>query len=154
MELLIVVIIIGVLTSIGVPQYRKALDRAKAAEAMEMLPALFEARERWALQCRLMGGNCTQVTMEKLDIEAASGTCAQTCSGDDSWQTNNFCYHLANGAVGNQACVSATPCWGESRNLPSATIWYRGDKFSCNGNEDACDILNVTDEAGTYEGCI
>ena len=53
-ELLVVVMIAAVLTSIAMPQYRTAMDRSKAAEATQMLPALFEARERWMIenQCR------------------------------------------------------------------------------------------------------
>ncbi len=162
-ELLVVVIIMGVLTSIALPQYRRAMDRSKAAEAMQMLPALFEARERWVIehQCTWSGGaivSCDKgatLTARKLDVEskgAASGT---------TITTSNFEYNLVDKGsyTGAQACVSAKPKWGKPRGLEDgAVIWYRGDKFSCNGSETGCDILNVSTKktaegAMAYEGC-
>ena len=151
-ELLVVVIIMSVLTSIAVPQYRKTMDRSKAAEAMQMLPALFESRERWAAehQCEWSAGSMTDCdttfSTGKLDIESKGSIDAQT----GKITTPNFEYDLiAKGSyTGAQACVSAVPKWGSSRGLAGATIWYRGDKFSCtDGSEGAvCDILNVSDD--------
>ena len=39
-ELLVVVLIIGVLTAVGVPQYIKAAEKARAAEALQMMGVL------------------------------------------------------------------------------------------------------------------
>ena len=153
-ELLVVVIIMSVLTAMAVPQYRKTMDRSKAAEAMQMLPSLFESRERWAIehQCTwnagvLTGCNAT-FAPKKLDIESKG-----TISGNKI-TTATFEYNLIDKGTytGNQACVSATPRWGSSRGLTSATIYYRGDKFSCNDGENEnnpCAILNVDDGAGS-----
>ena len=142
-ELLVVVMIVGVLTSIALPQYRKALDRSKAAEAMQMLPALFEARERWRILNHYTWNNGSMgetPTLRALDIEASGLS--------DDWKTKNFTYTIvAPGSGIDQACVKAVPRWGSNRNLTSAAIWYRGDKFSCNGNDAACDILNVADSS-------
>ena len=46
-ELLVVVMMVGILTSVALPQYRKAMKRARTAEVLQMLPALYEARERY-----------------------------------------------------------------------------------------------------------
>ncbi len=153
-ELLVVVMIVSVLTAIAVPQYRRTMDRSKAAEVMEVLPALFEARERWVIehQCTWnegaisCNGSSPTLTIRKLDIElGGSLPTSEACTGT-SWETENFCYTLVAGGT-SQACVKAVPKWGENRGLTSAAIWYRGDKFSCNGNNDACDILNVADDS-------
>ena len=153
-ELLVVVIITSVLTAIAVPQYRKTLDRSKAAEAMQMLPALFESRERWAAehQCTWSEGEMTDCDNNeefwptKLDIESKG----QMYNKEGKLTTANFVYQLIDKGSyeGNQACVSAVPNWGSSRGLTGATIWYRGDKFSCTDDSDgaACDILNVSDD--------
>lgn len=151
-ELLVVVIIMSVLTSIAVPQYRKTLDRSKAAEAMQMLPALFESRERWAAehQCAWDGGAMTDCDATfspgKLDIES-KGTISNE---NNTITTPNFVYSLIDSKPTNraQACVSAQPQWGGSRGLKGATIWYRGDKFSCTDDSEGatCDILNISDD--------
>ncbi|MBR2082844.1 MAG: prepilin-type N-terminal cleavage/methylation domain-containing protein [Elusimicrobiaceae bacterium] len=165
-ELLVVVIIMGVLTSIAMPQYRRSMDRSKAAEAMQMLPALFEARERWMIEneCIWSNGemncpssvNLSKWTPKLLDIESKGTIDGSTI------KTKNFTYNLvAKGSVA-QACVSAKPEWGGSRGITGATIWYRGDKFTCSDtdtNHKGCDILNVirAKEKGTaleYKGCI
>lgn len=46
-ELLSVVLIIGILTAIGLPQYRKSVSRAEAMEAMVNLRAIFDAARRY-----------------------------------------------------------------------------------------------------------
>ena len=164
MELLVVVIMIGVLSSIALPQYRKAMDRSKAAEVMEVLPAIFEARERLRIlnDYRWSSGSLVDeddtavgVTMRQLDIEV-SGSVPNggDCSGYE-WQTKNFCYDfIAAGSVA-QACVAAKARWGANRGLTGATIYYRGDKFSCTDGSTAgaCDILNVADDSHR-SGCI
>lgn len=168
-ELLVVVIIMSVLTAMAVPQYRKTLDRSKAAEAMQVLPALFEARERWVVEhgCTWTGAagalGCADgetLTVSKLDIDV-SAIKRKTADGK-SFETNNFMYYLQTTEIpfggGNQRCVYAVPLWGAKRglaysseNTTAAKIYYRGDKFSCKDGTIAggCAILNVDNGDGT-----
>ena len=46
-ELLTVVLILGILTSIAVPQYSKSIQRAEAADALINLKTLFDAGKRY-----------------------------------------------------------------------------------------------------------
>ena len=46
-ELLAVVLMIGILTSIALPQYRRSVQRAEAMEAMVNLRSLFDAARRY-----------------------------------------------------------------------------------------------------------
>ncbi len=165
-ELLVVVIIIATLTGIALPSYRRAVERSKAAEAMQVLPALFEARERymtinqctWGVagtpQCPSGVGN---PTVQKLDVEV-NGT-----ANGQFLTTQFFKYDILSGVTGDtvsyQPCVTAKPLWGGL----DAMIYYRGDKFSCvdiDADEISCDILNVTPEPPASEpykyrtGCI
>ena len=47
-EMLAVVIIIGILTAIALPQYRRAIQKAKATEALVMLRTINDSAERLA----------------------------------------------------------------------------------------------------------
>ena len=47
-ELLTVVLIVSVLMGVGLPQYRKAVDRARVAEAEGMLRSIYDSSERLA----------------------------------------------------------------------------------------------------------
>ena len=55
LELLIVVIIIGILASIAMPQYMKTIERAKTAEALTNLATLRGAMERYWYEKITMG---------------------------------------------------------------------------------------------------
>ena len=48
-ELLVVVLIIGVLSAIAIPQYEKAVEKAKAIEAITLLKTLDEAQQAYFL---------------------------------------------------------------------------------------------------------
>ncbi len=53
-ELLVVVLIIGILSAIALPQYEKAVLRARTAEAKIMLKDMYQAFQ----VCQLEGGQC------------------------------------------------------------------------------------------------
>ena len=49
-ELLVVILIIGILAAVAVPQYNKAVEKARIAEALPMLTALQQATQRHVLE--------------------------------------------------------------------------------------------------------
>ena len=79
-ELLVVVLIIGILAAIAVPQYEKAVMKARIAEAKTTLKALVEAT-----QVYILTNDETPPSMDKLDVRPpASGNWRyfyRTCDG-------------------------------------------------------------------------
>jgi prepilin-type N-terminal cleavage/methylation domain-containing protein len=67
MELIIVVIIIGILAMIGLPQFFKTVERARFGEAFEILGAARSAQLRYALQ---NSAGTTTNDFNNLDIDA------------------------------------------------------------------------------------
>lgn len=70
-ELIVVVIIIGILLSIGIPQYRKALERSRGAEAYAGLAHIQEAEKVYYASNEVYfpcAGVCTDAEEQVLDI--------------------------------------------------------------------------------------
>jgi len=157
-ELLAVVLIVGALTAVALPQYKKSVERTRVAEALQMLPAIYESRERliwekgctWANtatpSCRCPSANA--ITFSKLDVTMKGKPSSGTVQ-----DTPNFTYKLfATVAPGaKDRAVSAT---FRNGSLQGVKILYEGTSsiFCCNKQGDPtnyCDRLNL---ATAYSG--
>ncbi|MBR2864705.1 MAG: prepilin-type N-terminal cleavage/methylation domain-containing protein [Elusimicrobiaceae bacterium] len=63
-ELLVVVLIIGILSAVALPQYTKAVEKARAAEAFTMLKSLSDAAVIYYMQ----NGSYTGFSNDTIDI--------------------------------------------------------------------------------------
>ena len=63
-ELLVVVLIIGILSAVALPQYEKAVEKARAAEGIALTRAIMEAQQRYYL-----ANNTYTTDLKDLDIE-------------------------------------------------------------------------------------
>ncbi len=68
-ELLVVVLIIGILSAVALPQYNKAVKKARSAEALVLMRAIYDAQERYK-----MANDVYAASLEDLDIDIGSST--------------------------------------------------------------------------------
>jgi len=136
-ELLAVVLMISVLTAIAVPQYRSSINRSRSTEAKQMLPAIYDATERWMLENNTK--STTGLTFSQLDVSMKGAA-----SGTDSWRTPNFKYtfqKVSNGTITDNAVAEFVKTGNPST---GAKITYTGSTFSCTSptsNASACTSL-------------
>ena len=106
LELMMVVVIIGILATIALPQYFKSAERARAAEALQMLATIRGAEGRFRAQSPT---NVYTTDICVLDVQIPSSGCAGAPSGV------NWSYETV-GAGGSPPIATAT------RTGTSATI--------------------------------
>ena len=160
-ELLTVVLIIGILTAVAVPQYRKSLDRSRMAEAYSVMPAIRESILRYMTENNLSTlfnhtaypAWTNNVSFESLDVTMKGH---QDPDNQHKWITKNFEYeifpviYLAEfGHNLSNLPVKAKFLRGRFKNL---TFYYsHGKTFVCEGQAGAteetfhanCDTLGL-----------
>ena len=107
-ELLVVVLIIGILSSVALPQYTKAVEKARATEAIALLGTLARA-EKVYLGLR----NTYTDDLAMLDFTAPGA------SGDevDGFSTKNFTFKVS------RATVSTFMAYAERRNQTGNDVY-------------------------------
>ena len=80
-ELLVVVLIIGILSSVALPQYTKAVEKARATEAIQLLGDMATAEQIYQMG---MGSYTTDLSMLDLQLPGVSSTTTSTT------KTKNF----------------------------------------------------------------
>lgn len=143
-ELLAVVLIMAILTAIALPQYRRSVERARVAEALQMLPAIFDARERLMTErgWNFSSSSLPPISFSKLDIDMKGKK-----DGDTKMLTENFSYSLADSCAG--VVCSTTDLWVSATFLKGTykgtRLFYKGGNITCCPGtvQDACSRLNL-----------
>ena len=147
-EMLTVVLIIGILTAVAVPQYRRAIQKSQATKALHMLRVIYDSGERLAATCGFKdfysmfspqgisdcSGNAKKLTFEVLDIYDSD----LPCSGTTSLTCEGFTYTMGKGVI--TATKNKDPYQDTQLRLHYETdLPY----ITCYGTEDACDLFNL-----------
>lgn len=97
-ELLIVVMIIAVLAGVAMPQYRRAVRKAEAAEAEAMLRTLYDSSERLVASFGYRSYadlyNAGKGQLSRMDMFGASNTPAHCTLQDYTMNCNKFNYNI------------------------------------------------------------
>ena len=80
-ELLVVVLIIGVLTAVALPQYEKAVEKSRAAEPMTLLSALGKAQEVYYMANGSYATKFSDLDVQIPDSYQPSDKCSLFMSG-------------------------------------------------------------------------
>lgn len=120
-ELMVVVIIIGILSAIAMPQYQKAVEKARAAEAMTLGKTIIDAQNR-SLDAF---PNDSVATKNALDVKLSGGE----WTDDGVYETKYFTYTLSENGVTASRKDSGNPTLTFSNT-------NAGDGRTCSG--DVC----------------
>ncbi len=133
-ELLVVVLIIGILSAIALPQYTKAVERARAAEAFTNLRALVQAEKVY----KMANGTATR-DLTLLDIQLAGEF------KDNELALPLFTYKIVNidkGSEGFEAVATRNDA-GNNRLKYYLYYYYNGGYRCVATHQDAKDICNA-----------
>jgi len=136
-ELLVVVLIIGILSAIALPQYNKAVEKARRAEAIQMLRQIHHACQLY----ELAGNDCDDgLLLENADIGWPGEVTEECYEADMCFNTKDWQY----GDMSGSDFLAIPQRTGE--NAPYG-LWIHAssgdndtDKIQCiNSNDDmAC----------------
>ena len=99
-ELLVVVLIIGILASIALPAYRKAVEKSKASQALILLKALGQAQDAYYLT---EGKYAKKFSDLDVDMSAWTGTTQWRTSANDTRSNNEWSLQLFNQSTNGNA---------------------------------------------------
>lgn len=124
-ELLVVVLIVGILASIGIPQYMVAVEKSRVSEALSIGQAVTEAMDRAYIERPHMAPN----TRASLDV-VPTGV---SWSGSGTFVTRDFSYDMGDGS-----CLTITrPVKGGSYTIKMySEASGQGGKKTCSSEGD------------------
>ena len=134
LELLVVVLIIGILAAIALPQYRKAVAKSELAQLVNVVKTISHAHERYYLTY----GSYTN-KISNLDIEYSNGDVI--CL---DWNSATVCYNK-NFVLGKRHALVDTgnlvECYARNETLISACKSFLNTKDYGSSMNTACDYI-------------
>ncbi len=156
-ELLVVVLIIGLLAAGALPQYQKAVDKARGREFLTVLSKVNQAVKR----CYLEKGALSSCTLKNLDIEIPNFKNFTFSLGDTEGKAELRCITVGFYPIMLQLGSDAVTYYRGDPTMKITTIWDARSypiTFTsvCTGNKCAdmfgCDKVWVCDQLGTSCG--
>lgn len=143
MEMITVVLIVSILAAVAVPQYRRAIQKAQATEAVAMLRTIHESGERLAAQFgyrsfqNFVGD--ARATFKRMDMFDENTIACSFNNTYTEMTCEHFKYLLNKNGTYTIAQKLTAPYAGTEIRLTRSDL----PVLSCTGNEDACDVYNI-----------
>lgn len=148
-ELLVVVLIIGILSAVALPQYTKAVTKARFAEAMINLKAIKQAKDVY----RLQDGAYNNPGLDALDVSVPGET-------DNFWffefDPQNGTYGPSAGYKKEQVCLCYYDASDESWGANGKLVLSQNHDNSCSDKPASFDyakLLNIPEVSSGECGC-
>ena len=143
-ELLVVVLIIGILSAVALPQYERAVNKARLTEAFIIGKHLRDAQNMY-----LLANGSYAKTYEDLGTDMPSGGTLQTPT---RMLVKNFIYSITDGGTGEPNSITAQNLAGGV----SLLFMYNGSNYCCSYASSGwqgtalCRNLGATGEAADW----
>ena len=155
-ELLAVILIMAILTAVAVPQYKKSLERSRVAEALQMLPSVFDSRDRliterqytWPEPVTELPEWADRVTFPKLDIEMRGSLEPGAEPEGHYWRTGNFIYGVFGVPGGTAEQIPYVSAQFTRGTYSGLTLFYNGEDMKCCPSLEQCEELNLPFDPG------
>lgn len=144
-ELLMVVLIIGLLASAGLPEYTRAIERARMAEAKQMLADIYNAKKMARVTLRR-----DPTSFAEMDVKFPTENGAVATGG--TFNTKNFTYGIQVGVEGNCGSRNPAPVRADSRNEPYLLYFCPGKLQCIERQAGTCRKMGFS--SAQTEGCI
>ena len=118
-ELLVVVLIIGILAAVALPQYTKAVEKARAAEIISNVNALTKSAEMYFLS-----GNTEEIHHDDAEVPLTGCVFREDDTDHVYCYTNTAMYHFG--------CGGGTECYVETFRLSGCIVNGAVDDDKCN----------------------
>jgi type IV pilus assembly protein PilE len=135
-EMLVVVLIIGILAAIALPQYTKAVRLSRASQALTMLNAILKGQEEYFL----IHGEYTD-NIEDLSITVPPDKLQKNMSAED--MKSNYYYY----------CFSKRTCVANIQNMDYPTFEFTGLKDNISKGRKWCRALTGSSNQNARSIC-
>ncbi len=144
-ELLVVVLIIGILAAVALPQYERAVDKARSSQAITLLMSM-----KKAIDVYYMANGQYPTSMEDLDIELPKWERTTSSGAEiDYWYPWGYCSFDSRGN-GNFACnIKYSFGWQIINIAPAQNLLNCLVSNGAEG-ENWCKSLGFKEENGRY----
>ena len=135
-ELLVVVLIIGILSAIALPQYTKAVEKARSTELLNMVHA-----GEQAIQMAFLSGSIPTAGASGKDLMTVELTGGEWQEDSKTYLTKNFEFVLH--------CPNSSFCYIETYRNLSEHAWSVQNEWRSSGVPDRRCITQLTDTGRT-----